>query len=111
MKPPRLYRKVYVIANEFDPDDYEFPIDQVYIRANLALDEFNNPFWQIFNNIENILDYEYSDFDVNNLNCAWSKLDNPERLSYKSLNKHNPNKSYNRNTITKWSIAFDDCPF
>ena len=109
MKPPKLYRKVYVIANECNPDDVDYHVGKVYIRANLALDELNEPFWQIMKSENNILDYEYSDLDIYCLDYQWSNKDHPERLLFKFVNKHNPDKSFNRKTISHQYL--DEIPF
>lgn len=112
MKPPKLYRNVYVVAkafNEDDPSDGLY-LGKVYIRARLSLDEFNNPFWQIQNDDENVIDYEFSNLDIYDMNCDWSRIDDPERLLYKDINKHNPDKSFNRRNIKEY-LELDEIPF
>lgn len=111
MKPPKLYRKVYVVAKAFNDDDPSEGVylGKVYIRARLSLDDFNNPFWQILKEENNILNYEFSDFDIGDLECEWSNKDDPELLLYKTVNKHNPDRCFNRRPISQQYL--DEIPF
>jgi len=100
MNLPKLYRVVYVKCGGQQDDDGYFNATE-YIKARLSLDYDNNMFWQVINEFNNILEYEFSDMDIYDLDLEWSNV-NQNEVNRVFGNKQNAH-IFSRN---RWTIEY-----